>query len=322
MNVDENLERIYSRFFDHIPFTQQQRKNGVQYTLSPQLGNGSIHRVTTYSGLELAYWDCHYDQPNPGRFTCQGQMVELQFAFSGKRYAAIGDVSYCMEEGKGSLNLLSDFAIDYEHGTTERIEAFGMGIPVSLFQYALRGMDPAGKLDFEYLRSGAAFRQMIFDNGLHEQRQIHILLDALRNDDYPPLLLESAALELLQHYMCQLLDRPRLPNGLSRDDLSKVKRAAEVLQYRMTEPPSLLELSRLVELNDFKLKKGFKACYDTTVYGYLRQIRLQHAMQLLRSGEMNVTGAATAVGYSNMSSFAGQFIRQYGVKPSSVRKLY
>lgn len=52
----------------------------------------------------------------------------------------------------------------------------------------------------------------------------------------------------------------------------------------MAEPPSLLELSRLIGLNDYKLKTGFKEMYGTTVFGYLREQRLEKAYRLLMEG--------------------------------------
>lgn len=58
----------------------------------------------------------------------------------------------------------------------------------------------------------------------------------------------------------------------------------DILLERMAEPPSLLELSRLIGLNDYKLKTGFKEMYGTTVFGYLREQRLEKAYRLLMEG--------------------------------------
>lgn len=83
-------------------------------------------------------------------------------------------------------------------------------------------------------------------------------------------------------------------------------------------PPSLLELSRMVGLNDFKLKIGFKDHYGTTVFGYLRDMRMEHAMMLLLEGEANVTDAAARVGYANLSHFSEVFRKKYGINPSEL----
>ncbi|MFE6076651.1 hypothetical protein ACFVQB_19470 [Paenibacillus sp. NPDC057886] len=53
------------------------------------------------------------------------------------------------------------------------------------------------------------------------------------------------------------------------------------MQKRMEPPPSLLELSRLVGISDSKLKSGFKELFGTTVFGYLKEKRLDKARELL-----------------------------------------
>jgi len=90
----------------------------------------------------------------------------------------------------------------------------------------------------------------------------------------------------------------------------------------MRQPPSLLELAKRVGINDYKLKKGFKAIFHSTVFDYLRQIRMEQAMKLLRSGHCNVTEAAIETGYSNISAFSEQFGKTFGIKPSAVKKIY
>lgn len=83
------------------------------------------------------------------------------------------------------------------------------------------------------------------------------------------------------------------------------------------DPPSFPALSRKIGLNDYKLKAGFKAMFGTTVFGYLREKRLEKALLLLQQGEMNVTETSSAVGYSNTSYFAEGFREKYGVNPSA-----
>ncbi|MNI51276.1 Regulatory protein PchR [compost metagenome] len=88
----------------------------------------------------------------------------------------------------------------------------------------------------------------------------------------------------------------------------------------MEDPPSLLELSRLVGLNDYKLKIGFKNEYGNTVFGYLREKRMEHALYLLQKGDISVSRAASLVGYANFSHFAEVFRKYYGFNPSEIKQ--
>ncbi len=81
-----------------------------------------------------------------------------------------------------------------------------------------------------------------------------------------------------------------------------------------------MELSRRVNLNDFKLKKGFRQVFGTSVFGYLRQVRMEQARMLLEQARMNVTQVALNVGYANPSHFAAAFKGQFGINPGGVLK--
>jgi AraC-like DNA-binding protein len=48
---------------------------------------------------------------------------------------------------------------------------------------------------------------------------------------------------------------------------------------------------------------------------YIRLKRIEKAGELLRSGKMNVTEAAMAVGYSSLSAFNKAFVEQMGCCP-------
>jgi len=131
------------------------------------------------------------------------------------------------------------------------------------------------------------------------------------------LYFEGKVLELLAHLMVAFH-----PENLSilRSQLRPEERQ-QVLQARTTlidnfkQPPSLLELSRKVGLNDYKLKIGFRQVFGTTVFGYLRQYRMEYARQLLEEGKMSVTEVSYSVGYCSLSHFAKVFSRQFGTKP-------
>jgi len=104
---------------------------------------------------------------------------------------------------------------------------------------------------------------------------------------------------------------------LRPDDIERIHQASEILQTRLDQPPSLIELAHLIGINDHKLKLGFREVFGTTVFGYLHEVRLERSRQLLETGTVNVTEAARAVGYVNRSYFASAFRRRFGMNPSA-----
>ncbi len=110
------------------------------------------------------------------------------------------------------------------------------------------------------------------------------------------------------------------PPALKPDDVERIHYAGEILRSQLTAPPSLIGLSRLVQINDHKLKVGFRQVFGTTVFGYLHDCRMEKSRQLLEAGETSVGGAAQSVGFANRSHFALAFRKKFGINPSNYRR--
>ena len=134
------------------------------------------------------------------------------------------------------------------------------------------------------------------------------------------LYLESKALELLALQFADLgVEYRGTPKqySLTSDDLERVKVARDILVDRLCHPPSLIELAHQVGLNDRKLKQGFRYLFDTTVFGYLRDRRMQQAQLLLRSCDVTIAQVAIQVGYRNPEAFSTAFRRAFAVSPKA-----
>ncbi|MUL37321.1 helix-turn-helix transcriptional regulator [Gloeocapsopsis dulcis] len=137
------------------------------------------------------------------------------------------------------------------------------------------------------------------------------------------LYLESKVMELLalmveQEIEIQRGDRCRLV--LKLDDVDRIHQAQTILQQRLDNPPSLMELARLVGLNDYTLKRGFRRVFGKTVFGYLHDYRMKQAQQLLNSGSFKVEEVARMVGYRDRSAFSKAFCRKFNISPNDYRQ--
>lgn len=132
------------------------------------------------------------------------------------------------------------------------------------------------------------------------------------------LLMESYILELLSINIDRLLCRDNGGDSISqltRTDIESLTYAREILLSRLESPPSLLELSRMICMNDCKLKRSFKQYFGNTVYEFVREQRLEKAFALLEQGGHNVSESAFAVGYTNVSHFSESFHKKFGILP-------
>ncbi len=99
------------------------------------------------------------------------------------------------------------------------------------------------------------------------------------------------------------------------ENMQKIRRAKEIVLERMTSPPTLQDLSTEIGLSLKKLKQGFKEVYGDTVHNFALDHKLEHARQLLESGQFNVNEAGLNVGYSTSSHFISAFKKKYGTTP-------
>ena len=131
---------------------------------------------------------------------------------------------------------------------------------------------------------------------------------------------EGKAIELIAHKLAQIescaVKRP-VSNKLRLTDVRRVHQAKDILIRDLENPPRLFDLARAVGTTHTQLNRGFGNLYGTSVFGYLRKIRLEKARHFLEKGSMNVTEAALAVGYNSLSSFSRAFSAHFGLKPVS-----
>ena len=100
-----------------------------------------------------------------------------------------------------------------------------------------------------------------------------------------------------------------------RISAGRVEKVIALLHEKLSEPPTLEELGRAAGCSPFHLSRTFSAATGMTIPQYTRQLRLERAAELLKSGKFNVTEAALEVGYSSLSHFSQSFHEAFGCCP-------
>jgi AraC-like DNA-binding protein len=163
---------------------------------------------------------------------------------------------------------------------------------------------------------------------LFRSRALHIkpgtITGDILNTPNPPyikrLLLEAKILELVTelHKPYQAYDNIAL--AFTNTDKARLLEAKKLVEQNIKMPYSLIELSRKTGLNDFKLKKGFRALFGNTVFGYLGELRMDTAYKMLQRGK-SVGEVAETVGYKNAHHFTAAFKKRFDLLPSKLDKL-
>ncbi len=135
--------------------------------------------------------------------------------------------------------------------------------------------------------------------------------------------LESKVLELLALVLSQYGDdqKPSSEQVMLREhDEEALLKAKKIVMDRLQNPPSIKELARMVGINEFKLKSGYKQLFHTTIYQHIRQERLNLAKVLLAEDRWNVGQVARQIGYTNKSHFATKFKEKFGMFPKQFQQ--
>ncbi|WP_294348621.1 AraC family transcriptional regulator [Prosthecochloris sp.] len=138
------------------------------------------------------------------------------------------------------------------------------------------------------------------------------------------LFLECKALELLTLRLGHLMtenEKCHSRNGLSLNEKERIRAAREWLIRDLSAPPSLRDLENRFCLNRNKLQAGFHDLFGNSVFGHLREHKMQKALFLLGKADMNVSQVAWSVGYENVSQFTKAFKKRFGILPRHHRQL-
>ena len=127
---------------------------------------------------------------------------------------------------------------------------------------------------------------------------------------------QTKALELAAElFFCAPGERELFCQRQQRLSAERVEKVVALLGKKLENPPNLEEIGRAVGCSPFHLSRTFSSATGMTIPQYVRQLRMERAAELLRSGRFNVTEAALEVGYSSLSHFSQAFHETFGCCP-------
>lgn len=108
---------------------------------------------------------------------------------------------------------------------------------------------------------------------------------------------------------------------LTAADINAIQKAHDILTKEACSPPTIKQLSKMVFLNDQKLKAGFSAIYHMSIGQYTNSIKMTMAENLLSTTELSIDEISKMVGYNYSGNFVKMFKKVHGKTPLAFRKL-
>ncbi|QHT70653.1 helix-turn-helix transcriptional regulator [Rhodocytophaga rosea] len=134
------------------------------------------------------------------------------------------------------------------------------------------------------------------------------------------LLSKTIEFLVLQAEACNAALIPAYKSLKSAYDKECMVYAKEYLLKNLEVPPSISQLSKIVGINEYKLKRGFKEMFNNTVFGYVAEARLEIAKNDLLETDKKVIEIASDLGYSSLQHFSHAFKKKFGFSPNTLRK--
>ncbi|MES1025708.1 AraC family transcriptional regulator [Gloeocapsa sp. BRSZ] len=298
--------------------------NNYSETLSeyPQdLGKGSILNVELRNGFYLTVEDYQVHNDAIVSYPESQHPLGFYFQLSGSIHCQRYGLNYAGDSiisGSGLIPQLFHQSFSCEPNKAVKVhivpEVFNsfMGIEDDAIPLQMKHLFRKPDQEY-YLRNGTITTQM--------QVAVQQIWQCPFQGLVKRIYLESKILELIALRLQQDIEGEAIvSHSIKKEVLEKIYYAKEILEHRLDNPPSVLELAQLVGLNHHQLKQGFRQILGKTVFGYLHQFRMEQAHLLLSEGKMSIAEVANAVGYEHLGHFAGAFKRKFGINPSACLK--
>lgn len=165
-------------------------------------------------------------------------------------------------------------------------------------QEALRlgALDYITKVELEHEHMGEVLKRIV--NKMKEQTP-----EADRRTELPDIVMEEEA------------------GAYSPEVKASVAKAVQIIHEELQEELHLPDVARRVNMSRSYFSRCFRDLVGKTFNDYIREVRVNHAKQLLSRTERTIGWVATQSGYPNEKYFGKVFRDVAGVLPSEFRKM-
>lgn len=108
---------------------------------------------------------------------------------------------------------------------------------------------------------------------------------------------------------------------LTSSDIHAIQKAHDIIEKNYSNPPNIKALSKMVFLNEQKLKAGFSKHYHMSIGQYKNLLKMTIAANLLSTTDLSIDDIAHKVGYDYSANFSKMFKNTYGKTPLKFRKI-
>ncbi|BAB73873.1 helix-turn-helix transcriptional regulator [Anabaena sp. FACHB-709] len=281
-----------------------------------QLGKGYIQWIEVYPELWLKIEEYQYSDDVIFQYPESEHPLQFSVLTSGICRDNFGQVGggYTAISGGGIQPSKNIF-----YTKSQKIVSVDIQMPPQLLATFFPGQDGEIPPELTIFAKGEDWQTLIFPEAT---TAVNLVARQIINCPYEGMTkrmyLQGKVIELMALQLAPILAEHKKSQPsprLRRETIDSIYQAREILLSRLENTPSLLDLAQTVGVSERTLRRGFQELFNTTVFGYLTNQRMEKAEKLLCSGQFPITEVAMMVGYSSSSHFTAAFKRQFGITP-------
>lgn len=129
-------------------------------------------------------------------------------------------------------------------------------------------------------------------------------------------------LSLVTHNLEQEQNRHHLPVKLDKKDKRSLEIDVTLMKRDLSAYPSIFQLAQTANMSPSRFQMAFRQIYGTTAYEYLKVMRMNYALLLLRNSDDTIQNVSLKVGYRNARHFSKLFKVTFGMGPKEYRNMH
>lgn len=322
--------KIHSDEIKEIVFEYDNKKHVVDESGTKELSISYNYHVLDgwykellFENFKIGFGSHKFLENTEILFDSSNETVEMHFMLKGSSTTKTEDIGYFSMEGNSHNIFYCDGLKGNVKWFPQDSFVFEVNLLPSFFEKYLPDNNVFGKFKKQITQKETG---ILSEYNYPITQQMHIIIQQIINcrlkGFFRKLFVESKVLELMMLQMDQIQSfkkaiKDKKINSLVTD---KMYYAKELISKKIDNPLSLSELSLVLNTNECSLKKDFKSTFGITVFGYIKEIKMNKAKEMLLENNCTIGEISDKIGYKNQQHFTSAFKKHFGYVPSTLLK--
>lgn len=299
----------------------EKKYQGIISAIRQSTGSDPCEILELYPGIALSFSSVSEKDAFHICHEPLAQILEINYCIAGK-------ISWNMGSGKQVYLGPGDFSLNTmdvcEDSTVTLPNRFYEGLTIYIDLEQLSEHPPAPLADAHI--TGELLKNKYCKDGLCTALAGNETMQKIFQSLYLPAeeirlaYQKIKVLELLLVLSQMEIDREKHLTEYRAEQVEIIRQIHDLLTSNLDQRCSIETLSRQYLMNPTTLKRMFKAIYGTSIAAHIREHRMEHAAQLLRSSDLSIADIALKVGYDSQSRFSSVFKEYYQMLPKEYRR--